>query len=56
MQDLTVLSGWDDMVKSLKKNDALDFHLYLKQKAKKGFEKWRLLYDYHFRVIYPKGS
>lgn len=43
------LSVGDDMVKSLKKNDALDFHFVSEAKAKKGLEKG----DYYMIITLP---
>ncbi|WP_049508339.1 YhgE/Pip domain-containing protein [Streptococcus anginosus] len=43
------LSVGDDMVKSLKKNDALDFHFVSEGKAKKGLEKG----DYYMIITLP---
>ena len=43
------LSVGDDMVKSLKKNDALDFHFVSEAKAKKGLEKD----DYYMIITLP---
>lgn len=43
------LSVGDDMVKSLRKNDALDFHFVSEAKAKKGLEKG----DYYMIITLP---